>query len=465
MRALCGTYWGSDPKTLQIVHNGLIQSHLDYGCQILSDCAKALINRLDKSQYKSIRIITGCMRSTPIHALLGKSGQIPLKYRWEWLNSKFLLKNLMLINSPIISALNQLQISIQSNHNYWNKKSIPLLVSIMNKFQHTPNLFSSELEYQLTSIPIRNVQSNKGDEHAIIQFQRISLDNPPHTIIFTDGSVDSKGSAGFGVFCPDFEYSYSSKLPTQTQVCTANAHHAIQFVLEKDIKRALILSDSKSGIQKIGKTSYSMETEHTSIMTKRGIIEANQQNISIILAWIPGHSDIKGNCVAEKLANIGRSLKMPAKVKLHYSNNLFYIKKLIWTRWAQEWNSNRSKGSFYSKIVNKWNKSPWFNQFPYKDRRHITAVIRMRTGHFSTPVHLFRIGIQDNPYCECGQIGSLNHVILECPINVSPNFDLYKELVKTKLQTPIEICSLLSNLNSQRLKLLITFLNLAKINL
>ncbi|XP_072377888.1 uncharacterized protein [Diabrotica undecimpunctata] len=299
MRALCGTYWGSDPKTHQIVHNGLLQSHLDYGCQKLSDCPKALINRLDKLQYKSIRIITGCMRSTPIHALLGESGQIPLKYRWEWLNSKFLLKNLILTNNPISSALNQLQISMQSNHNYWNKKSIPLLVSIMNKFQHTPNLFSSdlfpchnfELEYQLTSIPIRNVQSNKGDEHAIIQFQRISLDNPLHTIIFTDGSVDSRGSAGFGVFCPDFEYSYSSKLPTQTQVCTAEIiaiNHAIQFVLKKDIKRALILSDSKSAIQKIGKTSYSMETKHTSIMTKRGIIEANQQNISIILAWIQG---------------------------------------------------------------------------------------------------------------------------------------------------------------------------------
>ncbi|XP_050509089.1 uncharacterized protein LOC126886263 [Diabrotica virgifera virgifera] len=178
-------------------------------------------------------------------------------------------------------------------------------------------------------------QSQRPNELASVQLQKIILNKPSHIKFFTDGSVDGEGSAGFGVFSPEINYSYTSRLPNYTQICAAEIvaiNHALQIILKNGIKQAIICSDSKSAIQKIGRSTYSMETEHSSFMTKRGIIEAKENTVNISLAWIPGHSNIKGNMVADKLANIGRTLNVAAGITLHYSNFLPDIKHSIWNR-------------------------------------------------------------------------------------------------------------------------------------
>ncbi|KAJ3651898.1 hypothetical protein Zmor_017902 [Zophobas morio] len=56
-------------------------------------------------------------------------------------------------------------------------------------------------------------------------------------------------------------------------------------------------------------------------------------------------------------------------------------------------------------------------------RRHITFLVEIRTGHCSSSVFLHRIGAQETKLCECGKIGTLNHIILDSPLVVrAPNF-------------------------------------------
>ncbi|XP_072403365.1 uncharacterized protein [Diabrotica undecimpunctata] len=219
------------------------------------------------------------------------------------------------------------------------------------------------------------------------------------------------GNAGFGVFSPDINYSFSSKLPNHTQICTAEVtaiYHAVQIIREQNITEAIIFSDSKSALQKIKKTGFSKDTEHISYLTKRGIILARNNNIKILLAWIPGHTGITGNYKADQLANIGRSLNIPMNIKLEFSNFTPYLKREIWSNWAAEWYEGYgTSNSFYAKINKRIHTLPWFNKFAYISRRHLTTIIRMRTGHCSSPLHLFRIGVKDDPYCECGQVGGL----------------------------------------------------------
>jgi len=64
----------------------------------------------------------------------------------------------------------------------------------------------------------------------------------------------------------------------------------------------------------------------------------------------------------------------------------------------------------------------------YKNRKIITTIIRMRTGHCLTKEHQFRIGVADSPFCECGTIENLNHIFFQCYINSDGVFDLYRDL-------------------------------------
>ena len=70
-------------------------------------------------------------------------------------------------------------------------------------------------------------------------------------------------------------------------------------------------------------------------------------------------------------------------------------------------------------------KKKWFSKLPYTNRRHITSIIRMRSGHCLVGEHLHRIGIRDSPYCECGNIETLDHIFFECPITKIPGFNLH----------------------------------------
>ncbi|XP_072375163.1 uncharacterized protein [Diabrotica undecimpunctata] len=348
MRALCGTWWGSDPKILKLIHEALILSHLNYGGQFLSTCPKYILKKLDQMHYQSIRIITGCMKSTPIQALLSESGELPLKYRREWLTTKFLLKNLSIKNNPVIQSIIELEALCNMDNKYWRNKEKPILIATIRKIQpYLQNLYSSkllpcheyDLELQLQPLGILNENITK-NEFNLMNFVNLVKKFHSYKKFFTDGSTDTIGNAGFGVFSPDINYSFSSKLPNHTQICTAEVtaiNHAVQIIREQNITEAIIFSDSKSALQKIKKTGFSKDTEHISYLTKTGIILARNNNIKILLAWIPGHTGITGNYKADQLANIGRSLNIPMNIKLEFSNFTPYLKREIWSNWAAEW--------------------------------------------------------------------------------------------------------------------------------
>ena len=89
----------------------------------------------------------------------------------------------------------------------------------------------------------------------------------------------------------------------------------------------------------------------------------------------------------------------------------------------------------------------------------------MRTGQCASPQHSFRIKVKDGPFCECGQLGNLEHIILSCPINEYPTGDIYWELFKSGLSTPFNVSTVLANLNHKLLKILFNFLEHNQINL
>lgn len=78
--------WGASPSSLLTVFKGLTRTHLEWSSQFFADSAQSNLGPLDRIQNQSLRIILGCMRSTPIGILMSESN-IPPHYPYAELLS------------------------------------------------------------------------------------------------------------------------------------------------------------------------------------------------------------------------------------------------------------------------------------------------------------------------------------------------------------------------------------------
>ena len=69
MKKLAGTRWGASSSILRQVYMGHIRPVMEYGAAAWATAAKSNTTRLNKVQNAGMRIITGGLKTTPIHAL------------------------------------------------------------------------------------------------------------------------------------------------------------------------------------------------------------------------------------------------------------------------------------------------------------------------------------------------------------------------------------------------------------
>lgn len=112
-------------------------------------------------------------------------------------------------------------------------------------------------------------------------------------------------------------------------------------------------------------------------------------------------------------------------------------------------------------------KKKWFHNFSYTNRRHITTIIRLRTGHCLTGEMLHKLNIKEDPYCECGLTENLNHIFFECSINAIPGLDLYTFFIKELkfISAPLTIFNVLNTPTEQSTDIIIKYLNHNKMKL
>lgn len=82
MRMITGQCWGADRKSLKYIYTALIRSFIDYGCVIYSSACKTSLRKLERVQFKAIRIALGAIKTAPTSALLVESEEYPLSLRY-----------------------------------------------------------------------------------------------------------------------------------------------------------------------------------------------------------------------------------------------------------------------------------------------------------------------------------------------------------------------------------------------
>ena len=200
MRALSRVWWGADPKILLNIYKGLIRSHLDYGCQAILYTSKVNLNKLDRVQFQALRLVTGCMRSTPTNALLSESAEMPLHLRRNVLCGKFILKKIVLEQDELTNSLIRLYTNYNEDPEYWRRKPTPPLLegldtvlSFIEYIEKYTILPCFECSYNILTSKREWIDSSINKHHPNAQHRTLELLDKHarrYEKIYTDASKD-----------------------------------------------------------------------------------------------------------------------------------------------------------------------------------------------------------------------------------------------------------------------------------
>ncbi|KAJ0179728.1 hypothetical protein K1T71_004319 [Dendrolimus kikuchii] len=316
IRALSGVRWGSHPYCQQLLYNAIVRSHLDYGCFLFEPCSKAGLSNLNKIQAKCLRIITGAMKSSPSNALQVECAEPPLAMRRQLLSDRFLCKVMELSSHPLLVSLDQLSHLISSS--YWTHKPLPLLIQSYRKTVNIPSgiyqtymspLFLTKFDSLVFSPKvITDLGISKNSLAANQQFCSIVHNRwPNHIQLFTDASkITQNQPVGAAVWIPKYKIILNFKIPPSCSIFTGESVallEAILYVESHNIRNAIIASDSLSCLQDIKKLPFhSKYNFHITLQIREALFRCLSVGLEIILVWIPSHSGIRGNEIADNCA-------------------------------------------------------------------------------------------------------------------------------------------------------------------
>ena len=165
LRALTGTDWGANKKTLIMLYRTLIRSIIDYGSIAYDSASESSKRLLDQIQSKSLRICCGAMIMTPVAALQVECGEVPLGLRRRELQLQYAAKLRANPDNPTRTIL----IDCWQNKIKYPKEKEPFFVKIKNFQQiiETTGEIIMENEYP-TQPPwiTQHIPGTNGDEEA-----------------------------------------------------------------------------------------------------------------------------------------------------------------------------------------------------------------------------------------------------------------------------------------------------------
>lgn len=238
---------------------------MDYGSFVLDPCNQSATQKVDNIQSKSLRIIAGAMKSSPINALQVECLEPPLSIRRQYLADRLFFKLVQNPNHPLLNKLRDL-LDLLANFNHNNRNSylnsnLPCLLISYQRFLLLPNPLHTSIRNPLHSVLfevllfhpniILNFGIDKDTTDPLSTFNIIIYSKYEgwHTI-FTDASKMSDNQpVGAAVWLPFTGIILSFKCSPSSSVFTAEATailEAILYIKSHNLNKFLILTDSKS---------------------------------------------------------------------------------------------------------------------------------------------------------------------------------------------------------------------------
>lgn len=392
IKSICGKYNGADRKTLLRIFEAIVVSKIMYGAHLYSRGKEKEIERIAPLYNQTIRSITGAHRTSPVSSILAEAGMLPLKTRIKLTTItkaiKWAEKNVIntTTESPLMTRANTFAVELTG-------ESIPNIAPAGHSRKRKWHEQRPTIDWSI------KLKIKAGSNPTIAQqtFKETLAKYTDHKKIYTDGSL-ANNSVGCGV--TDLNSNQSTKLNKMCNIFSAEALALVIATKEftSNDQPTVIFTDSASCLSALEAGNH----DHSWIQ-EIGIASKNR---NITYCWVPGHAGIKGNEIADKLANDGRN-KDTENPYVPAHDAIEWFKKETITVHDYDWRRNNTSFLRQSKQ----------STYKWKDRKKVDeqkVLTRLRIGH-TWLSHSYLLRKEDAPKCKiCNHILTADHIIREC---------------------------------------------------
>jgi len=379
-RRAVGTNWGLKPAVMLWIYEAILKPRLTYAALIWWNRSTRITAKLELEKLRGmiLRGITGAMKSTPITALGALVGIEPFHLTLE---------------SEAIRAW--VRVSQQSRERRTGARTRPL-------------------ERAIEKMASAHCSDRMARRHLFDKKYRISLLSredwsnnriPAGDNWFTDGSVRAVGS-GAGIYRKRPDVRISLPLGTSATVfqveLLAVIHCAHAAREEYNNNHVNIFCDSKSVLHALGNHSTRSKLVWDCYESLNTLAERTRVN----LIWVPGHSDILGNTMADSLARRGAGEKFigpePAVGTCYtqFRNDMkLWIAEKHQKYWAHSAGCEQAKLFMGPHLPCRWRSA-----VTKSTRKAAKTFVSIITGHDDLRCHKHRQRLADDSLCRyCGE--------------------------------------------------------------
>ena len=426
------------------------------------------LRNLQKIQRIAALAITGALRTTPNDFVDAHAGILPIELA--------LLKacHSALVRSLTLPSTNPIQQVVERAKLVRPRKHLGPIDKLLKLY----GLEDAEIETVYPAIvlkslsPRRTVIRDKTREDSI-KSERV--DKADYKI-FTDGSGHDDGIGASAVL---YKNRRSRPLKTlQAHLGGPDRHNTYEAETMGAILALWILENTPATI---GKT-VSLYTDNQALVKSfphpkassgqylLSFLRTAVEDIgcSLTIHWISGHSKVKGNEEADRLAKqaaTGRSSprdRLPPIIRSPLPTSASAIKqefmRKLKDRWAKEWEASPRRARV-DQLGDKFPFTAFLGRTNSLTRKQSSMIIQIRSGHFPLNNYLYRIKkINSNSCTQCsedqdGPPETVQHFVFDCPAYVVARNELTNKIGLNHLN----LKDIMADTN--RMKALITFIN------
>lgn len=425
------TWWGADPSLLIRIYNALIRSRIEYGCFFLHNLPKSLAIRLDRIQFKALRLAMGYRNSTPTNVILAESKSPPLPLRSTYLANNYIIRALTRVDHPLIRLLDEM-IDRDAHPECHPSRHQSMLIDSYKKLVNRAHLINSDprplsccTTYNaLLLCPVVDTSSGEAlRDHSVSVTNSLFQDLFKEDLLnlfpfYTDGSKSPNARfTGFAFATVDGDIRRLFRAASFVSSFCLEAFAIIEclnFMETFDFSSFTIFSDARTVLLALEMNFKPTKSSYL-ILQIRERINSLREIGKAVKVWIPGHCGVRGNEIADSLAK--EAVRTGRDTQLRIPVNEF---RNIWKEqlfedfnsWAVA--SSAIKGAFFFGNFHNKSKRTWFESGKF-NRKTIVVTNRLRSGHSSLRSNLYRFKIVDTPFCTiCGVMETSDHVFWSC---------------------------------------------------
>ena len=420
IRRLSGKMWGLSLSTMRVLYLTMVLPVMEYGVAVWGCASTQSLLRLQRVQRSALLSMSGALPSTSTSSLEVYCGVQPLLDRLEFLQMSSLHR---------IRRLNGSH-PMHCRYRAYTCRSRPSHALSRSFLSRTLALERRLARFCDVSYGDDSLVEPLGSASVSVPFFS-TVDDMRALCVYTDGSASPNpgpcSAAAFFRFC-DHHWTESWFMGIGNNVMAEL--FAVRCALESvcalpgPLPPVRVFVDCKPVVQLVcGQlTPHSMFGLLDEVLLLAHSLVART---AVSVSWVPGHSGIHGNEVADRAAKRARfetshplCHPVPGQPLIPLSVAKSLTRRSFGTRWQSRWSLTCESKSSQSEhtlahfvpVV----RSPRVASLGRRCEQVVLAQLRL--GHCRLAEPSYRCGLSESPLCRCGAPESVSHFLLECAL-------------------------------------------------